>query len=199
MGTDFYEAVESRRTFYHIGKQSTVSDERLISVVENAILHCPTAFNSQSGRVLLLLNKNHERLWALAAEALRPVVPAGDFAKTEEKLNSFSSGYGTLLFYEDQQVVQGLQSRFPLYKDNFPIWSQQASGMLQYIVWVALESEGLGVSLQHYSPLIDAPVAAEWKVPAEWKLIGQMPFGKPTSGPDEKQFLPVEDRIRIYK
>ena len=31
------------------------------------------------------------------------------------------------------------------------------------------------------------------------KLIGQMPFGKPTAKPDEKQFSPLEERIKVFK
>ena len=43
------------------------------------------------------------------------------FAKTEEKIdNSFACGYGTVLFFEDQTVVKGLQEAFPSYQENFP-------------------------------------------------------------------------------
>jgi predicted oxidoreductase (fatty acid repression mutant protein) len=78
-------------------------------------------------------------------------------------LNSFEAGYGTVLYFEDQQTVEGLQKQFPAYAANFPIWSQQASGMLQYIIWTAFAAEGLGATLQHYSPLIDAQVG--WGLP----------------------------------
>lgn len=71
--------------------------------------------------------------------------------------------------------------------------------MLQYIIWTSLQIEGFGVSLQHYNPLIDDEVKKEWKVPDSWKLIGQMPFGKPTAPPDEKEVKPLEERIRIFK
>lgn len=70
--------------------------------------------------------------------------------------------------------------------------------MLQYIVWTALEQEGLGASLQHYNPLIDARVASEWNIPSNWKLIAQMPFGVPTSPASEKQFSPLEDRVLVF-
>ncbi len=73
------------------------------------------------------------------------------------------------------------------YAENFPIWSHQASGMHQLVVWTGLEAEGLGASLQHYNPLIDDEVKTEWNVPANWKLIAQMPFGNPTVAPGEKR------------
>jgi len=34
--------------------------------------------------------------------------------------------------------------------------------------------------------LIDDDVRSEWNVPAEWKLIAQMPFGSPTQQPGIK-------------
>jgi predicted oxidoreductase (fatty acid repression mutant protein) len=132
-------------------------------------------------------------------EALRRVVPADKFKPTEDKINSFKSGYGTVLFFEDSSIVESLQQQFPLYKDNFPIWSQQSSGMHQYVIWTALQIEGFGASLQHYNELIETEIKKEWNVPSNWKLIGQMPFGKPTAEPGEKQYQPLDERIKIYK
>lgn len=53
--------------------------------------------------------------------------------------------------------------------------------MLQLFVWTALENEGLDASLQHYNPIIDEEVKKQWNIPESWKLIVQMPFGKPAS------------------
>lgn len=159
----------------------------------------PSAFNSQGSRAVVLLGKEHDRLWDLTTETLRSIVPAENFASTEQKMKAFRGGYGTVLFFEDQPTVQGLQNQFPLYGDNFPVWSLQSSGMLQYLVWVALEAAGFGASLQHYNPLIDEKVGKAWNVPKTWKLLGQMPFGKPLAAPDAKTFLPISDRVKIYQ
>ena len=113
-------------------------------------------------------------------------------------MDSFKAGYGTVLFFEDEAIVKSLQEQFALYADNFPIWSNQASGMHQLVVWTALEAEGLGASLQHYNPLIDDEVKKEWNIPENWKLIAQMPFGNPTASPGEKEFQPLEDRVKFY-
>lgn len=53
-------------------------------------------------------------------------------------------------------------------------------------------NEGAGASLQHYNPLIDDAVAAEWKLPASWKLISQMPVGSREAPAGEKTFEPIE-------
>lgn len=52
----------------------------------------------------------------------------------------------------------------------------QSDAVLQFAVQVALQAEGLGTNLQHYNPLIDRKVAAEWVVPAGWKLNVQLVF-----------------------
>ncbi|KAB0669061.1 nitroreductase [Oryzomonas sagensis] len=62
--------------------------------------------------------------------------------------------------------------------------------MLQFAVWAALEQEGFGASLQHDNPVSDEAVKEVWEIPGTWKLIAQMPFGKPVAQPAEKEFNP---------
>lgn len=194
----FNEAIENRRSIYAIGKESPISEKEIQEIVEHAVKYVPSPFNSQSARTVLLFGKQHDRLWDITKEVLRKIVPEAAFASTEEKVNSFQKGYGTVLYFEDQTVVEGLQEQFALYKDNFPVWSLQSSGMLQFTVWTALEAAGLGASLQHYNPLIDELVKAEWKLPNSWKLLAQMPFGKPLAPAGDKAFAPLEDRVKVF-
>ena len=199
MEKTFLAAVKDRRTYYGICKEPVATDERIHQIVQEAVKHTPSAFNSQSSRVVILLGTHHDKLWNIAKTELEKIVPADSFAATEEKINGFANGYGSVLFFEDMAVVESHQQKFPTYRDNFPIWSNHASGMLQHVIWVALELEGFGVSLQHYNPLIDQTVKQEWNIPATWKLIAQMPFGKPTAAPGDKEFQPLEARVKIYR
>lgn len=194
---DFFAVVKDRRTYYGISKASPVSDDRIKEIVRFAVKHVPSAFNSQSGRAVLLLGKSSDEFWSMVKESLRKIVPADKFAPTEEKINGFGSGYGTVLFFEDSRPVKNLQEQFPSYAAHFPVWSDHSSGMLQYIVWAGLESEGFGASLQHYAPVVEDDVRKKWDIPAEWRLIAQMPFGVPVAGPGEKEFLTLEDRVWI--
>ncbi len=196
--TDLWKALRGRRTIYALAKASPVSDERIREIIAEAVKHTPSAFNSQSTRIVLLLGKHHDRLWDITTEVLRAIVPDGQFEATQQRMDSFRNGYGTVLFFEDQHVVEDLQEKFALYQDRFPVWSQHTSAMHQLVVWMGLESEGLGASLQHYNPLIDEKVKAQWGLPATWQLLAQMPFGKPTAAPAEKTFQPVEDRFRVF-
>lgn len=195
----FMDAVKVRRSIYGISKEAVVSDDKIIEIVQDAVKHTPSSFNSQSARVVVLLGENHDKLWDLTTETLRKIVPADQFEATAQKMGAFKGGYGTVLFFEDQTVVEGLMQQFPSYADNFPLWSQQSSGMHQFVVWTALENEGFGATLQHYNPLIDDEVRSTWSLPSTWKLIAQMPFGKPTAAPGEKQFQPIDERVKVFK
>ena len=197
MYNDFLSSVAKRRSYYGIKSESPISDERLKSLIEEAVKHTPSAMNSQSTRVVVLLKEQHHKLWELTRESLRLVVPMEQFKATNDKIDSFKSGYGTVLFYEDMEVITTLQKQFELYKDNFPVWSHQASGISQFIIWNTLVTEGFGASLQHYTELIEEDVKNEWQIPSTWKLIAQMPFGTPTMEPFKKEFLPVEDRVKF--
>ncbi|MDF2588897.1 MAG: nitroreductase [Anaerocolumna sp.] len=199
MNKEFLTAVADRRTFYGISKESVIADDKLKSLIEHAVKHTPSAFNSQSTRVVLLLGNQHDKLWDLTIEELRKVVPAESFSSTEEKISSFKAGYGTVLFFEDNSIIESLQEQFALYKDNFPVWAQQSNGMHQFVIWTALETEGYGASLQHYNELIESNVKNEWSLPSSWKLIAQMPFGKPTGEPGVKEYLPVSDRVKVFE
>lgn len=199
MNKNFYEAIKERRSIYAISKESPISDERIQEIVEDIVKHVPSAFNSQTTRTVILLGEYHDKLWDITMEALRKIVPANNFASTEAKINSFKSGHGTVLFFEDFALVEALQQQFELYKDNFPVWALQTSGMMQFSVWTAFATEGLGASLQHYTELIDEQVKKEFNIPESWKMLAQMPFGKIVKGAGEKEFNPIEDRVKVLK
>lgn len=199
MSKTFFELQQQRRSIYSIGKNVNVPKEQLLDLVKKTVREAPSSFNSQSSRVVVLFGEAHEKVWNIALDVLRKIVPADAFAATEQKINAcFKSGFGTVLFFEDQNVVKGLQEKFPAYADNFPIWSEQASGMAQYAVWLALTEAGLGATVQHYNPLIDAEVAAEWGIPASWKLRAQMPFGSIEAAAAAKDYMSDDERFKAF-
>ncbi|EGT3623648.1 MULTISPECIES: nitroreductase family protein [Morganella] len=199
MSNSFIELIKKRRTIYSLGNNLPVSQDRIAALIKEAVKHSPTAFNSQSSRVVVLFGENHKKLWNIVKDALRAIVPADAFAATESKIdNAFLSGAGTVLFFEDQSVVKGLQEQFALYADNFPVWSEQASGIAQFAVWTALSEENIGASLQHYNPVIDEQVSKAWDIPADWKLRAQLVFGSIEQEAGEKAFIDDESRFRIF-
>ena len=200
MERSFSEALKRRRTYYSITNQSPISDQEIECIVSTVVSHVPSAFNSQSTRVVLLLGESHKKLWKIVKDALKKIVPADAFVKTEEKIvHSCACGYGTVSGFEDQKVVKGRQEAVPSNQENFPGWSLQTSAMHQLAMWTMLEDVGFGASLQHYNPLIDDEVRRAWNLPAHWHLIAEMPFGVPVNQPGEKEFQPLEERIKVFK
>lgn len=191
------EALKTRRTIYSLGNKIPVSDVRIEEILAQAVTHVPSAFNSQSSRVVLLLGAKHDAFWDSLKEVLRSIVPAEAFPQSEAKVNGFKAGHGTVLFFEDQAVVEVLQAQFPAFAANFPVWSGNSTGMLQFAVWTAFATEGVGASLQHYHPLVDAWVYENLNVPASWRLTAQMPFGEILAPAGEKAFAPIAERFRV--
>lgn len=194
----FMHHVKNRRTIYAIGNNVNIDQAKLEEVIREAIKHSPSSFNSQSSRAVILFADSHRKFWEIVRETLRKIVPADAFAATDGKINSFTAGYGTVLFYEDQSVIQGLQEQFAAYAENFPIWSEHSTAIAQFAVWTALTEQGLGASLQHYNPIIDEEVAQVFDIPANWKLRAQLVFGSVEAPAGEKVFMNDADRFKTF-
>lgn len=186
-----------RRTNYTLGKDVTLPQEEITARIEAVVREVPSAFNMQSGRIIIAYGSAHDKIWQITKDTLRAVVPAEAFTNTEKKIDSFAAAYGTILYYDDTDVVKKLQEQFPLYAANFPTWAQQANGMMQYALWTLFANMDLAANLQHYNPLIDEALASEFDVPASWQLIAQMPFGQPLSQPGPIEKLPIDERVKI--
>ena len=130
---------------------------------------------------------------------LKGIVPPENFSTTESKIDSFAAAYGTILYFDDTQIIKQMQEQYALYADNFPVWGQQANGMMQFALWSALSELGLGVNLQHYNPLIDEEIKKAFQVPESWKLIAQMPFGEAVNQPDPIQKKSVDERVLLAR
>lgn len=196
----FSKAMETRRSTYSLKTSLSISDEELENLIAHAVKHVPSAFNSQSTRIVLLLNDKNEKFWENTKAILKETMGADrDFEPTRQKIDNFKHSYGTILFYEDQDVVSGLQEQMPSYSENFAIWSNQTNAMHQYAIWTALATKGIGATLQHYNPLVDEVTYNDFEVPRSWNLVAQMPFGDVREQAGEKEFKPVEDRFLIRK
>jgi len=195
---EFLDLVKSRRSYYALKHESTIPNAKIQAIVEEALREVPSSFNSQSTRVIILFKEEHNKLWEITKSVLKGIVPAESHKATEDKLNGFKAGYGTVLFFEDRDVISSFQKNVPPYADKFPLWATQSDAMLQFAIWTGLEAEGLGANLQHYNPLIDAKVAAEWNVPTNWELNAQLVFGTPAADPYPKTFADIEGRFKVY-
>lgn len=190
---------ETRRSIYMLNDQLPVSKDEVVKLVEHAVLHTPSSFNSQSSRLAVLFGEDHQKLWQITEDLLRAMVNDDEkFKSTADKMAMFKAGAGTILYFEDQSVVKGLQEQFPLYAHNFPVWAEHTSAMHQYALWNALAAVNIGANLQHYNGVIDEKVAETWNIDSNWKLIAQMVFGGIAAPAGEKTFEPIEKRLKVY-
>ncbi|MDN6070109.1 MAG: nitroreductase family protein [Lactococcus plantarum] len=198
----FLNSLENRRSIYALGKE--IDADKAIKTIKEAVKQSPSAFNSQTSRVLILAGEDHDKLWKeivakdLKAEMDRQGVPESVWEGTKSKLDGFAAAGLTALFFEDTAVVKGLQEQFPLYADNFPVWSEQSTGIASVNAWVALSDIGLGANLQHYNPVIDESVAKTYDIPASWALRGQLVVGSPQATPDPKAFMDDDERFKVF-
>ncbi|KAK2612893.1 type II nitroreductase [Conoideocrella luteorostrata] len=193
-----FQMAKSRRTIYALNKNLSIPTSRIQELVNETTLHTPSSFNSQSNRVVVLFGAEHDKLWDITTSTLQAIVPDDKWKHTEERMAMFKHGAGTVMFFEDQDVVKGMQASFPSYADRFPTWAAQSLGMQQLLLWTALELEGLGANLQHYNPLVDEKVAETWNLPKSWKLNAQLVFGGRAAEAGEKEFKPLEERVKVF-
>lgn len=194
----FVSAISARHSQYALTDAAALSDSEIIDLIRSVAGEVPSAFNAQPQRAVVLFGEDHHRLWAIVHDALRAVVKDDTaFAATEQKIAGFDAAHGTILYFDDTTVTTNLQERFPSYAANFPVWAQQANGMLQFAVWSALAEAGIGANVQHYNPLIDDAVRDAFGIPADWKLIAQMPFGEVTAPAGEREHMPLDEQVQV--
>lgn len=199
MSNRFLEAIKARRSIYALGPTLPLSEDQVTQIIMDAVKLSPSAFNSQTSRVVILFGEQHRKVWDITRRQLQKIVPAESFGPTEKKLASFAAGAGTVLFFEDTEVIKALQKQYATYADNFPVWSEHSTGIAQFAVWSALAQERIGASLQHYNPLIDDDIKTTWSLPESWHLRAEMPFGAIEQPASDKTFIPDDHRFRLFK
>lgn len=186
------ESLQNRRSYYNIEKRIPVEEKEIFSLLEQATELVPDAFNMKSSRVVTVTGNMQDILWDSIYDLF-----GGNVSR--EKIDSFKKGYGTVLYFYENEVVKGLQEKFPLYADNFPLWASQSSAMLQLTIWSGLRELGIGASLQHYNPIIDETVKKLLNLPASYILVAQMPFGGIVEEASPKEKENIQTRVQFIK
>lgn len=195
------ENLKKRKSNYNLDKNIEVKEEDIVQMVEDVFLYSPSAFNSQSHKAVIVLGDEHDILWEdITLNILLGIVKKEEKIKeVTEKMNSFKNAYGTVLIFEDDDIIKSLQEKFPVFKDNFPVWSEQGSGMATIEMWDALAEMGLGANLQHYNPLIDEKVKKRWNIPLNWNLRAQLVFGNIVEEAEAKEKIDIKERVKVVK
>lgn len=188
-----------RRSIYALGNRLPISDDELVKIVSQCVLHAPSAFNAQSSRIVILLAEKHSMFWNSVVMALRKVTPPEKIAAALKRVDGFAAAHGTILFFEDEDILAKMQKQYALYADAMENWLQQGNAILSYMVWQCLAEKNIGASLQHYGNLVEEATVTKFNLPHSWRLIAQMPFGNIAAPASEKTFLSLDNRILVLK
>ena len=96
MSSSFLSSVVARRTVYQLSASSPIPDSKILEIVNEAVKHSPTSFNSQSSRAVVLFGDEQKKVWDIAKEAIKGVVPAEAYPASEVRLNGFQAAYGSV-------------------------------------------------------------------------------------------------------
>ena len=195
----YLDTLNKRRSVYALTKDLTVPADDVVKLVEDVIVASPSAFNMQSARAVVLLGDEHKALWDIVTNVLKQHVPADQFTPTQDKMNMFAAGAGTIMFFDDDAVIDSYKQQFAKYASAFDMFAAHGLGIAQGNVWNALAELGIGANLQHYNPIIDADVKARWNLPESWRLVSQMVFGGVAAEPEPKDKLAASERVRVFR
>ena len=141
----FFAACKTRRTCWQLARCPTTADQTILDIVNEAMLHSPSAFNSQSTRMLVLLGSEHEHLWMeIAKPILRVCAPEHVWPMTEKKLEGFASAHGTVSLESSSSLTScGVAQRLSVTEDSALRMSRdclhramQLSPLLKLLQWV---------------------------------------------------------------
>lgn len=92
----FLDATVVRRSVVQIKAETVIPEERIVDIVQHAILHAPSPFHVQSCRAIVLFDDEHRKMWDIAKETVVTTMPPPVFASLEPKLKEYRGGYGTV-------------------------------------------------------------------------------------------------------
>lgn len=94
----FLDAIKIRRSTLALAKESPISDDRIVMIVNHAIKHAPSPFNVSSCRAIVLFGAEHDKLWDIGMEACQKSLPPPAFEQYKPKLQGYHDAYGTVRY-----------------------------------------------------------------------------------------------------
>lgn len=108
--TPLLQAFDHRRSCYSLTNKSLIPHKELKQLVQDCLNVVPSAFNTQTTRLVILVGQHHAKLWEIVGDALSNKIGAERYAAgTEAKIKAFGNAHGTILFIDDPKAVEGLR------------------------------------------------------------------------------------------
>jgi len=97
MSHTFLSTIALRRSTYALSPTSPIPDSRIREIVSDVLLKAPSAFNTQTSRVILLLGDGHRRLWDIVSESLIEKIGKERYEQeSKEGIEGKKGAYGTV-------------------------------------------------------------------------------------------------------
>ncbi len=91
------QAAKYRRSVYTLKDTSAVSDSRIEEIVKQVIAFTPSSYNTQPGRITLVLGAKHKELWDKLLVILKPILESfGAWDAMGPRFQGFRNAYGSV-------------------------------------------------------------------------------------------------------
>ncbi|MCA9863355.1 MAG: nitroreductase family protein [Thermomicrobiales bacterium] len=157
----------------HDGPFSPEMQQRVLEAVRLT----PAAYNLPPWRVILV-HEQRDDVWQQIESAFRDHLSGDRLERNLGRLTGFRSGVALAFIYEDLRVGRTLRAEKGASDELATQFVQQALGMVQLALWLALTAEGLSSSLQHWEEFLGDRTEQLTGLPAaDFRLAAAMPIG----------------------
>ena len=147
--------------------------ERLLEAVRLT----PAAYNLPPWRVVIV-HERREAFWAEVENGFRETLHGDQLERYLDRLRGFAPCVTVALVFADRRVERELREGKGASTEVASSFVQQAMGMVQLSLWLAVTAEGMAASLQHWDHLVGARLARFAGLPeADFALVATMPIG----------------------
>jgi predicted oxidoreductase (fatty acid repression mutant protein) len=102
----FLDATVLRRSTITLKKESTILYSRIVEIVQHAVKHSPSTFHVQSCRAVILLYREHEKLWDISYEHNKKNSPPPIFERLRPNLEAYKASYGTVRKFWGNKLIE---------------------------------------------------------------------------------------------
>ncbi|WP_428910585.1 nitroreductase family protein [Niallia sp. Krafla_26] len=194
----FVELVEKRRSVYVLGTDSQYSKKEITDRIREVVKQVPTAFNSQTTRVVVLFDEANNKFWDHIYDVQKDILEGDMWDLMSGVMTGAKNGIGTVLFFEDLDAAK----KMPTQGTRTEAYKQNNNANAQYAVWLALAEIGLGASLQHfnigYEQGFDKATREMFNLPETYEMIAQMPFGSVEQEIGEKEHIDADVQVKVF-
>lgn len=194
----FVDLVEKRRSIYALGTDSEYSKKDIEKRIREVVKQVPSAFNSQTTRVVVLFDEANNKFWDHIYNVQKDILDGGMQDWMSGVVTGAKNGIGTVLFFEDLDAAK----KMPTEGARTEAYKQNNNANAQYAVWLALAEMDLGASLQHfnvgYEQGFDKATREMFNLPETYEMIAQMPFGSIEQEAGEKEHIDTDVQVKVF-